>query len=819
MAGQTPRQHDDNEAVALLYEVGTLCARVDNPFAICLDKLLDAAVRLSGSDGGLLQTLDPRTGPPDTLCCQQMFGDLDASALRREWESSAMAAALRQGGALCTRDLQSDASAVADDGTTVPWSQDFVRQMRAAGMRACVVHPLVAHADGLLGVLLTCSRAPLAVDGPPSRVLQLLVRQATDYLERKRAEALIQESEARFRAFTSATCDVVYSMNADWSVLLHLQSRELVRDSVTPNQGWFDQYIPREDQPAVRAAIDQAMASQGVFELEHRVQRIDGSIGWTHSRALPLLDAQGRVTEWFGTASDVTQRRLARDAVNLSEQRYSDLFNSIDQGYAVIRVELDPQDHPTDYVFLEVNPAFVQHTGLQDVVGRHARDCMAEPEQIWFDIFGRVALTGEPIRFEQYSRELGRHFDVFAFRLGLPEAREVAVLFNDISARRAHEQAQRLADRRKDEFLATLAHELRNPMAPIRTGLHILQMGRADAGKTGQVLASLQRQVDHMVRLVDDLLEVSRISRGKVELRRAPVDLASVLASAVETSTPQIDAMRHRLQLHLPRAPLRVDADAVRLSQVFANLLNNAAKYTDEGGEIVLAARAEGGQALVSVQDNGIGLAPEMLEDVFQMFVQAGQPGMRARGGLGIGLTLVRSLVELHGGSIHASSEGLGLGCTFTVSLPLLQDRPAQPAAGADGDAPQAPESRPRCVLVVDDNVDAAEGLRMLLETLGMQAHAVYSGASGLEAIAELRPELVFLDIGMPVMGGLEFARRIHTRFGSARPMLVAVTGWGRDEDLERSRQAGIDHHLVKPLELDDLMRILEPQPQAVPAP
>ena len=383
----------------------------------------------------------------------------------------------------------------------------------------------------------------------------------------------------------------------------------------------------------------------------------------------------------------------------------------------------------------------------------------------------------------------------------------VAVI-EDITERKHAEEDLREADRRKDEFLATLAHELRNPLAPIRNSLHIFRMAGVQDPTVSRVCDMMERQVAHMVRMVDDLLEVSRISRGKIELRKERVQLAAVLRTAVDTSMPLIEAGRHKLQVDVPDAePLLVDADPVRLAQVFANLLNNAAKYTKEGGEIRLSVHIENGMAVVCVKDNGEGIPPQMLKRVFNMFTQV-NAGARAQGGLGIGLTLARTLVLLHGGTIEAFSEGEGRGCEFTVRLPLAQ-------AGVEraSDAPQPVASsqalRLRRVLVVDDNEDAADSLGMLLQFLGAEVMVVHDGKSALAALKSFRPAVVLLDLGMPEMNGLEVARRVREDPEHKHTTLVALTGWGQREDRRRTHDAGFDYHLVKPADVSTLQSIL----------
>ena len=366
--------------------------------------------------------------------------------------------------------------------------------------------------------------------------------------------------------------------------------------------------------------------------------------------------------------------------------------------------------------------------------------------------------------------------------------------------------ALREADRRKDEFLATLAHELRNPLSPISNALEILRLsGNADAAAR-PVLDMMDRQVNHLVRLVDDLLDVSRITLGKMVLRRSPLAIADVIRSAVESSRPLIESRRHRLTTLIPAEPLVVDGDAVRLSQVFANLLNNAAKYTNEQGEIALDVRREGKDVVVSVRDNGVGIPPEMLSRVFEIFAQVDGLQGRAGGGLGIGLTLVRSLVGMHGGSVAVVSEGRGMGTEFVVRLPLSLAGEATPSLARQPAAGFAVAHR---VLVVDDNVDAAESLGMVLDLLGAEVRVVNSGPEALTAMPAYAPTVVVLDIGMPGMDGYEVARCIRADARNDDVTLIAMTGWGQDEDRRRTRAGGFDHHLIKPPDIVALQSVL----------
>ncbi|HEV8549055.1 MAG TPA: response regulator, partial [Polyangiaceae bacterium] len=360
------------------------------------------------------------------------------------------------------------------------------------------------------------------------------------------------------------------------------------------------------------------------------------------------------------------------------------------------------------------------------------------------------------------------------------------------------------SDRRKDEFLATLSHELRNPLAPLQNALYGLRLADDRGPASDRLREVMERQVGHLVRLVDDLLEVSRISRGAFELRRERVEVAAVVRNAVETSEPLLRASRHELEIVLPDAPLWVDGDATRLVQILATLLNNSAKYTPAGGHVTLRAERRGESVLLSVRDDGIGLSPDAIPRLFEMF-NRGSFTLGGQGGLGIGLALVKKLAEMHGGLVHAKSDGPGKGAEFTVELPLARgNSESEPVPESMGAAKRA-----KRVLVVDDNVDAAETLALLLEALGAETRVAHDGASALAEYPRFEPELVLLDIGMPGMDGHEVARRLRAADPARKAVLVALTGWGQAEDRRLAREAGFDEHLVKPAGLEALKAIL----------
>jgi PAS domain S-box-containing protein len=401
-----------------------------------------------------------------------------------------------------------------------------------------------------------------------------------------------------------------------------------------------------------------------------------------------------------------------------------------------------------------------------------------------------ISLTVSPVRDEQ-GKIIG--------------ASKVA---RDISERRQSEELLREAARRKDEFLALLAHELRNPLAPIRYALELTKNPTLSAGQHDAARAIIERQVGHMSRLLDDLLDVSRITRGKLELKTQPTELQSIIATAVETARPVLDAKRHQLRVEMPSAPIRLEADSVRLAQAFANLLINAAKFTNPNGNVVIAAARDGASVVVTVRDNGMGIPSEMMPRLFTMFSQA--PGVHGRpgGGLGVGLSLVRGLLLLHGGTIEARSAGPGLGSEFVVRLPLEAEGAPEVTPSEFGFRAAPGALR---VLVVDDNHDAADCCKILLELAGHRVEVAYTATGGLEIGERFHPQVALLDIGLPDFDGYQVARRMRATDWGARAVLVAVTGWGQFKDRQRALEAGFDRHVTKPLAPESLASLLAP--------
>jgi PAS domain S-box-containing protein len=629
-------------------------------------------------------------------------------------------------------------------------------------------------------------------------------------------------------------------------------------------------------------------------------------------------------------AEDATRRREA--ALRDSEVRYRTLFDSMDEGFCVIEVLFDEAGKPADYRFVEVNSVFERQTGLVNAAGKRMRELAPSHEEHWFDIYGRVALTGEPIRFENSAEALGRWYDVYAFRTGEPERRRVAVLFNDITERHRAEVALRHSeaaldaffanspgilnltdeefrylktdaltptyfgltreaiigksveelapefiakfgpmmahvvatgeprlnlevhnpipdrpgevtywqasyfavplaegkrglgvmgvditdlknavaalreeDRRKTEFLAVLSHELRNPLAPIRNSLFLLERAPAGSEQAARAREVVLRQTEHLTRLIDDLLDVTRISRGKMTLQRTRIDLRDIVRRTTDDLLSLFEKAGVELRVDYgAHGPVWIDADPTRMAQTLGNLLQNAVKFTPAGGSVVVRVGAKDQRAELCVQDNGIGMDPSTIEHMFEPFAQATQTLARTRGGLGLGLALVKGVVEMHGGSVHAGSEGLGRGSEFRVSIPL-----AEPGAESRPERDHTAAANGKLIVMVEDNVDAGASLAEILEMYGHRVHLARDARSGLALAREHRPDVILCDIGLPDMDGYEVARALRREEAHRTTRLVALTGYAQPEDRQRARDAGFDAHVSKPPDVEKLMNAL----------
>jgi PAS domain S-box-containing protein len=489
-------------------------------------------------------------------------------------------------------------------------------------------------------------------------------------------------------------------------------------------------------------------------------------------------------------------RREAERQLRVSEERFRAVQEASPDGFTVLEALRDAAGRIVDFTWVYSNDAAARMVkrSRESLPGRRVLEVHpGNRESGLFERYVQVVETGEPWMTEMAYQYDG--LDMFA-RLAVARVGDgVAISTVDLSERRRAEEALVEADRQKDEFLAMLAHELRNPLAPIRSSSELLARILPDEPRARAVIEVLQRQVRHLSHLVDDLLDVSRITQGRIELNLATVDVADVIAQAVETVESAIRERGQDLQILSSYRSLYIQADMARLVQCLVNLLNNAIKYTDRGGRILLESRQEGDKAVIEVSDNGFGIAPNLLPRIFDLFVQSDRTLDRSQGGLGIGLSVVKRLIEMHGGTVSARSEGPGRGAVFTLRLPLV----ARPRLEA---RPAAPVSvPPRRILVVDDNIDAANTLVMMLRLDGHEVEAVYAGQHALERVGTFQPQIVLLDIGLPGMDGYEVARRMRKLPGADRIRLVALTGYGQAEDRARAIEAGFDDHLVKPVE------------------
>ena len=565
----------------------------------------------------------------------------------------------------------------------------------------------------------------------------------------------------------------------------------------------------------VENPVAKVLATGNVVGLANHTLLIarDGSECPIDDSAAAIKDERGVILGVVLVFHDVKAKREAEERVLASEERYRTLFDSMDEGFCVIEMLGDPGETPADYRFLEVNPAFERHTGLRGSVGRTIRDLAPEIEGHWFEIYGDVSKTGDPVRFEFESRALeGRWFDAYAFRLGDPGGRKVAVFFKDISDRKRSEvdrvrlvEQLREADRRKDEFLAMLAHELRNPLAAISNAMGVTSRDQLPENHEW-AREVITRQMRHLTRLIDDLMDVSRISRGKIELRKDVLDATAILDSAAITVGALLAERKHTLDVAIDRGNLWVEVDPTRLEQVTVNLLNNAAKYSENGGQIRLEACRDGAEVVITVRDRGIGIAPENLPAMFELFAQGDRSLARSEGGLGIGLTVVKKLIEMHGGTIEARSAGPGMGSEFAIRLPAAKPPTTPAAVGPD---PARTAARKARILVVDDNLDTARGMAKLMKLIGHDVATAHDGPLALELAREFGPEIVLLDIGLPGMDGYEVALRLRREASCEDALIIAASGYGQEEDIRRSKAAGFDHHLTKPLDLDALLGLL----------
>ncbi len=702
-----------------------------------------------------------------------------------------------------------------------PWwnyDPEVAQQMRDAMRRAfageVVRYDVSLFAHGDEGVMIDFMIAPVCGDDGE---VEYLIPSGVDIRERYAAEQKLRESEVRFRALATAMPQLVWEcsnegectfMGPQWETATGQSCADAL------GYGWLEMIHP-DDRERTGEIWQKAVAEARTYETEYRLCTRAGTSRWFIARGEVLTDAAGAAQQWIGTSTDIDdakqtaalmmeheQRiRLATEATAVGIWEWNVFTNAIRWDAQMFRI----------YGIEPTPDGFVDYT---DWSGALLPEELLENEQILQDTLRRCGNSYREFRILRRSDGEQRDIEaVETVRTNAQGQAEWVVGTNlDVTARKRLEEDLRLtaadlsgADRRKDEFMATLAHELRNPLAPIRNGLQVMKLAGV-SGTVEQARSMMERQLTQMVRLVDDLLDVSRISQGKIELRTERLDVRAVIDAAVETSRPLIEEAGHELAVAVPEEPIFVDGDATRLAQVVSNLLTNSAKYMHRGGHIRLTVRRDSEGVAVSVADTGIGIPPAMLDKVFVMFTQVDRTLEKTTGGLGIGLSLVKGLVEMHGGTIEARSEGEGKGSEFVVRLPVVIE--ASKPQEVDKEAQKPIQSSLR-ILVVDDNRDGATTLAMMLKIMGNDTCTAYDGQAGVDVAEEFRPDVILLDIGLPKLNGHEACRRIREQPWSKGVVLIAVTGWGQDEDIRRSHDAGFDHHLVKPVDPQALMKLL----------
>lgn len=634
---------------------------------------------------------------------------------------------------------------------------------------------------------------------------------AVDVTDQVQAREALRESEERFRSLADAIPQLIWLIDPDGASVYWNRRLAEYTGCCAPTAEEHERLVHPQDRERFRECWRAARALEEDFECEYRLRRRDGEHRWFLARAVRRLDPAGDPVGWIGSATDIHDLRRAREQLGRSERKHSVILEAANSGFC--RFDLTGK-------ILEVNEAYCRMSGFSRAELGRMRFADLDVSGSADEVATRIRLVRQQGHQEfenRHRRKDGTVFDaeVHATHLDLEGGQVVAFVW-DISERKAAEQAlraanQRLAeaDERKNEFLAVLSHELRNPLAPITNSLFVLDRAEPGGAKARRALDVIRRQVHQLTRLVDDLLDLTRISRNKIQLRSQRLDLTELVRHTADDHRAQFHRGDVRLEVVAPPGPVTIEGDWNRLAQVVGNLLTNAAKFTPRGGRtLVLLAVENGTTAILCVADTGVGLSPQMLSRLFQPFMQADATLDRSKGGLGLGLALVKSLVGLHGGEVSVRSDGLGRGAEFTVRIPLALPVKAEVAA-----APPAPVPIARRVLIIEDNTDAANTLCEVLTLSGHEVSVAYDGPSGLAAARALRPDVALCDIGLPGMDGFAVARAFRADEALKDVFLVALSGYARPEDLQRASAAGFQRHLAKPPDLDRLEQLLASSP------
>jgi PAS domain S-box-containing protein len=706
---------------------------------------------------------------------------------------------------------------IVNEFTGEPAENPALLALRDGAIAGLANHTILIARDGTARPI-DDSAAPMRDEAGAMLGTVLVFR---DVSERRRAE----EDRARLAAIVASSDDAIISKTLDgvirsWNAgaerLFGYTAQEAVGRPITL-------IIPPERHDEERVILEKLRRGERIDHFETVRVGKDGRPLDISLTVSPVRDDAGHVIGASKVARDVTDKKRAEEALRVSRARLDYAVRLSGVGYWHCDLPFDvlgwdervkehfwlpPDARVTIQTFYErLHPDDREparqaiEASIRDRVSYDVTYRTTDPAGgalKWVRALGGTsyAADGTPTRFD------GVTLDVTAQKLN--EIR----LAEALDRERAQGLLLREQDRRKDEFLALLAHELRNPLAPLRNGLQVIRLAGTDANTVAQARGMMERQLGHMVRLIDDLLDISRVNRNKMELRRTRVPLADAVSSAVEAARPLLDAGGHALTVALPPEPVFLDADLTRLAQVFGNLLTNSAKYTPRGGHVWLTAERRGEEVIVSVRDDGIGIPAGSLRSIFDMFSQVDRSIERATGGLGIGLALVKGLVEMHGGTVTAESPGVGKGSTFTVRLPVLADRARPTPEGGTDEVAHAAGPKRR-ILVVDDSKDSATSMAMMLRLMNNEVRTAHDGVEAVTIAEAFRPQVILMDVGMPRLNGLDATRRIRERPWGRSPVIIALTGWGQEGDKERTREAGCDGHLVKPVNPPELEKLL----------
>ena len=844
VARRAPRSEDP---LHLLQDVSTRLIRADDIEEL-YDVILDAAVAIMRADHGYLHKFDAASGGLRLLGWRGF-----TEPATRGWAWVGPDSRSASGEALRTR-----GRVVVPDVARCAWMAGAGEQRLylEVGIRAAQATPLLSRGGALLGTLATHWRAQHEPSSEELRALDVLARQAADLVERMQVREALLERDADLRALLSPWVQAWWEGAPDGSQVSDSPSwMEYTGQTREEMAGWgWVEAIHPDDRALAAGKWKEALERRGHLNVEFRLRSRGGGWRWTNVRASPVFGPDGRIRKWVGVNVDISARKASEQALQESEARHAFLLDLMD-ALRPLRDPLEIQQRAARALgqHLGVQRAFYAEIvdereylirrdwvdGVSSVVGRFPLAAWGEEAGAWLRA-GRIVVADVeaepalPPGVRAMFRELGvaavmaagHHRDgrwvaSFVVHATRPRAWTPAerALLQDVADRcgavveraqaeaalRRTEEELRESDRRKTEFLAVLSHELRNPLTPIRNSIYLLERAPPGSTQAERAREVLHRQTDHLARLVDDLLDATRISRGKIDLHRTRFDLRDVVRKATDDLRSLFEASGIDLRVERVAVPLWMDGDETRIAQVLGNLLHNAAKFTPAGGVVTVALAERDGAATLSVQDTGAGIAPGEVERMFEPFAQGAQDQARTAGGLGLGLALVKGLVELHGGSVGARSGGPGRGAEFTVSLPLV---PAlAPAAGAEGAAPARDASR--LVVIVEDNVDAGATLGEILELSGHRVRLARDARAGLALARELHPDVVLCDIGLPDMDGYDFARAVRRDAALAGTRLVAVTGYAQPEDRARALAAGFDAHLAKPPAIEELEAVL----------